>query len=611
MLNKSKFGRMQIDFHKIWTKSYSPKKPFPGYKLLVEKQDFCIYRADMSRPTIVAAFQNVVVTQKSIGRKQQITIYPDFKNHLIKYRINLTEKKFPGLLSGSKISKCLIVPYLREFAKDKFVKRWRVVIITDKCQVYHNFPSRSKEIEGEEMYGDICRFEESVVWDIPGRRYPSLDKECSDVEEYAPYLNKMCYEYHPSIDEKSKYGNEGFGKYTFVQDGERLVKVSRFYFPNRNNSANPFVFMGGYEPDYKMTLLGTYQSNKSQGARTVIFATSDGGRSWYAKYEFADEGEYSFKQGTNEWGYNFGNPINTEFIAHDYDGRAYFKKRLLSHDGQNKFIWEEPIEISRIYAAKITKIKTVVPHGLITGNIVSIGTEDIQKPNEWNCIFNVNVSCDSCGNGKLFKVELIDEYEFLIYECVSNPFSNIACRHIHHINRVRDGWLIGTGEIYPNGWMLYMQMLEADTYSRISAAEYLHVRILNQGALSVQRTLGADLIDGADPLLVIASDHDKLERKMEIEGAVIPRNSTGIYIGKLADINHFERYTIMYEAKEPAYFFKKIENKYVFSGQRGEFALGCSSGSEWVTARTDEPMIHYGGATYNFTVIDRYLLVIK
>ena len=71
--------------------------------------------------------------------------------------------------------------------------------------------------------------------------------------------------------------------------------------------------MGGYEPDYKMTLLASYRSNTDIAARNVIFMTDDGGRQWYAKYEFGDMGTYSFRQGVNKgWGKNFGNKIKTD-----------------------------------------------------------------------------------------------------------------------------------------------------------------------------------------------------------------------------------------------------------------------------------------------------------
>ena len=105
-------------------------------------------------------------------------------------------------------------------------------------------------------------------------------------------LPKETYEYHPILNTDSNYfdyyGNGGFGKTVKVKNNGKYEEVSRFYFPNRNNvQANSFYHIGGVETDYKISLLGTYRSNTEVGVRTCVFASNDGGRSWYCKYEFA------------------------------------------------------------------------------------------------------------------------------------------------------------------------------------------------------------------------------------------------------------------------------------------------------------------------------------
>ena len=88
----------------------------------------------------------------------------------------------------------------------------------------------------------------------------------------------------------------------------------------------------------------------------------------------------------------------------------------------------------------------------------------------------------------------------------------LPCRHIHHINTLKDGWIIGTGEIYPNGWLLYVQQKMADTYSVVDAREELIIRRINTEEGSVQRTMGLMLSDSPDNDIVFASDHDTLAR---------------------------------------------------------------------------------------------------
>lgn len=224
-------GRIQLDQEKIYTNDIMRRKVFPGYKKYIEKDGFTIYRGGMIRPLIVAAFSSVVVTKRM--KSDSITIYPDYRNRLIYYRVSLTPRVFPGLLKDSHIAKVFVIPFLREIEKDKYSKRWRVVIITNKCQIYHNFPKRDALIDGHERYGDIKRFEESAIWDIPERKYPSKIKECDESEIWFPCLPEECYDYHPAVNEHSKYGNLGFEKFTYVSYKNKRCKVSRFYFPNR------------------------------------------------------------------------------------------------------------------------------------------------------------------------------------------------------------------------------------------------------------------------------------------------------------------------------------------------------------------------------------------
>lgn len=607
----NKLARMQIENDRYFPKNYNENKPVKGYKKVISNEQFDLFQISEFGQQIVAAFKNVIVRKSKLSN--DIDIYPNYCNNFLKYKIKFNSKNYPGLIPNSKIINVLIVPYLREVKEDTYYKRWRVIVITDKAQIFHNFPNRDAIVDGYEKYGDIKRFEESVIWDIPGRKFPSKNSKCEEFEEYKPYLPDDCYEYHPKINVKSKYGNVGFDKSTYVEHKKNSIKVSRFYFPQRNKETNPFIFMGGYEPDYKMTLLGTYQSNKKAGVRTCIFATSDGGRSWYAKLEFGDEGIYEFQQGEKNWGFNFGNKIKSDMFNSEFNGIANLKKRSINHNDEDCFLWSKEIRISKMKAEDTIVINTYENHNLSTGNIVAL-TGSCKEENPWCLLFNNDCNEKSTGNNVLFKVEKINDRTLKLYECVSNPKLRVACRHIHHINRIRDGWIIGTGEIYPNGWLFYMQMREADTYSKISASKELKLIRLNSTINSVQRTIGADIIEKEDKnILLFASDHDMLNKYFkDSPNEALQRGSTGVYMGSLNNIDNFNSFRMVYEAKEPAYFFKKLNNSYVFCGQRGELAISKKDNVEiWTTHNIGEPLIHFMGSTYMFNVIDKYLLIIK
>lgn len=604
-------GRLQVEQSKLFTRNISQTKPFPGYRLIQQTGDYRLFRANFISSSIAAAFQSVVVTYNAQLNKNVFCIVPDYRIPFLRYRVHFCEKNFPELIPGSHISHFFIVPYLRQYENGGYYKRWRVVVVTDKCQVYHNFPNHADDIAGREGWNDIVHFEESVVWDIPGRLYPSKTADCEAYETYNPLLPESCYAYHPSINRRSKYGNTGFGKFTMVNDHGKQTPVSRFYFPTRTSESNPFEYMGGYEPDYKMTLVGTYLSNKDSAARIVLLATSDGGRSWYNKFEFSDEGVYDFRQGDASWGHNHGNPLDGTFFSTEYTARAFLRQRLLKHENGNTIAWGNPIEVECITNTNPIVVRTCAEHGLENGNILTVSGDTTGSLRHWSCLFSDPESGKEYEQTKLYKVLVKSPKELELYEFVGNPFQAIACRHIHHLNRIRDGWLLGSGEIYPNGWILYVYMPEADTYSVVSAKDSLEIYVLNHGKKSVQRTLGADYLDDGDGTFIFASDHDLLLRTSRICGKAYARNSVGVYTGSVNDLDDYSRFQLLFEATEPAYLFKKIQNRYVFSGQRGEFAVGGKTSDTWASSRVEDPLIRYLGSTEQFHVFDRYILILQ
>ncbi len=589
-----------------------------GYKICQEDSKIRVYRRTIFGEKIIASFGDSIIVYSSV-KKNHIYYYPDI-HCKIKKRIKFNEKNFPGLISGSMIDQCMLIPYIRDIGSGKLTKAVRIVIITDKCQVYHNNPSRKLDCEGESIYNDDIRFEESAVWDMPGRKYPTLNDKPDSCERYYPFLPDSAYEYHPCLNTdngfKDKYGNGGFGKTSIVIVNGEKIKVCRFYFPKRNIMSNSFHHIGGEESDYKMTLIGTYRpNNNGNGARTVLFATTDGGRNWYAKYEFGDMGTYEFTQGSADWRTGFGNPILPRSET-SLDGQFYLKQRtIIPPSGNNKepveyFCWSPEFKITNFKKNKHTLVlSTNIPHNLQTGSVVAIiGPET-------NALCNNSISPNSGGNGILYKVKAINEFDLELFEYIHSTENPICCRHIHQINRIKDGWLIGTGEVYPNGWLLYFQMKDADTYSTKYAWEEFDILRLNSTAESVQRTLGALLLDDKDQTLIFASDHDTLSRSSisvpPQRSMSITRSSTGIYMGKLKDIDDRDKFQLIYEAKEPSFLFKEINNNWIFAGQRGELAISLDRGKSWIAYKIDTQTYDYHGSIQSMAIIGDYVIEIK
>lgn len=578
-----------------------------SYQLMVDCKDFQVYKRKKGAKRIESACEGVVV----LSRKNRLFIYPDYRYPMMRYSVTFNSKNFPDLINGSRLAYCRILPYYRSITPRQSVKSWRLMVVTDKGQIYHNYPSRAVDCDGNSFATDIIKFEESAVWDLPGRRYPSPISECSNYERYYPGLPDEAYKYYPSVNKKSHYGNCGF-KATY--DSE-LGTLSRFYIPRREPQGNPFYYMSGFEADRKMAVLATYRGNVTVGVRTCVFMSSDGGRQWFCKYEFGDLGEYAFKQGHTEWGKNFGNAITYK------DGlctNVYLSKRNCHiPNAENKepaenFDWECPVDFNAETKDGVLILRSDSPHKYQTGNIVAVTGASSEL--SWMC--NAEVNENSAGNGLLFKVDVIDANTVRLYEYVASPDNPISCRHIHHVSRVRDGWIVGTGEIYPNSWLLYIQMKEADTFSVKSADAKFDVYRLNSSEKSVQRTLGVLWQDDEDNTFMYASDQDVLENKKMLlpikeRSISFSRNATGIYAGKLENIDDYDKFLPIYETREPAYVFKKIRNVIVFLGQGGEIALSFDEGKSWSSAHIDTSLFRMVGETYQYQVFEDYILKIK
>lgn len=599
------------------------EKKFYKYIKMFDNDKLSIFQRVNHNEKIVAAYGSTVISLNY--QRNKIIMYPYGFNKKIKHSICLNDDNFPGLIKDSFIDNCLLIPYMRVIKKDKYIKSLRLIVITNNAQIYHNNPSRDILYEGTSIKGDIVKFEESAIWDLPNNFYPSNIKDCSETEVFYPGLPQSCYEYHPLVNTDPRfediYKNGGFSKYNYVNDkegkeGKKIV--SRFYIYNRELASSPFHYIGGTEIDEKMHLIGTYRNNANSGVRTCLFATDDGGRNWFCKYEFSDLGEYEFKQGNIElFGLNHGNPIKNYKYENSYrSGEIQIRKRNLilpceeKLNNTNLFQWESGLDVKKILDTEYITLETVCKHNLRTGNIIALNSKAQNKDYLW--MINNEIETNSIGNGMLFKVCVIDDYTIQLYECVSKSQHNIACRHIHHVNRIKDGWLIGTGEIYPNGWVLYMQMKESDTFTIKKANDFFEIYRLNTTRDSIQRSMGALLIDDEKHTMLFASDHDLLSRDNIIidENTTISRSSTGLFMGDLSIINDFSKWKCILEMKEPCFLFQKIDNVFFYFGQRGSFAIGTKLDNLTI-GKLDKTSFYYFGKLANYYIFDDFVFLIK
>lgn len=584
-----------------------------NYKKVADKEKYQVWEYNRTDWPIRALDRRAVVRVKNNNLTLRITDLIEQRE----YEVTLTSATFPGLLPNSAIEHVRIIPWTRNMGVSQDAQQWRLIVVTTGGQIYHNFPSRAVGSDGFAVDGDIVRFEESVVWDLPGRKYPSQDPGATGVERYYPGLPANLYTYHPIPNDSAEfvdtYGNGGFGK-SITHGG---TTYARFYEPRRGASRkHSFGVMGSFEIDSKVTLLGTYRNNgpNGDGSRICLFATSDGGRSWYCKYEWASN------NGVTNW----ANSINTSGMASAYTEAAFVVKKRslnlpsnLNKEPDNLFSWGPDIVVSNISRTNPAIVTTATPHGLVSGDVIVFQKNSgsgATSP-DWDWLRNDTVSDSSGGNGLMFKVDRINDTSFRLYDYIHATDNNLPCRHVHHINRVKDGWVIGTGETYPEGWIHYMQMREADSFSLKRAYDSFNIYRLNSTNTSVQRTLGALLLDDKENTFVAAVDESMLSRPNVVapEGRTIAfsRSSTGVFAGRLSEIDNLHEYEVLFDAKEPAYYFKEHFGAWIFIGQRGECGISFDAGKTWMREQLRTRGEHLWGENENLIAISDFVFVLK
>ena len=586
----------------------------PDYKRYLDREKFQVFKPTTGNvPVIRAILRNVAVQYKGT------TISISTKGVSGPYdagTVTFDATNFPNLIAGSVVENIFLLPWTRNQTTAQTGINWRMVVITDKGQVYHNYPSRAIGSDGAEVAGDVTKFDESVVWDLPvtERLFPSTNPAAVSPERYLPGLPAGCYTYHPAISTDNGYGNGGFGN-SIVAGG---ITYPRFYVPSRANNMHSLAPMGGFEPGDKLTLIGTYRSNVFAGeaTRVALFATSDGGRQWYCKYEFADNGV----------AVSMANSMDTSGLASAYTANSFVVSlrqlvvpSSITKEPTTKFTWGAGIVVSDISRANPGVVTTATPHGLTSGNIVVIadnpGSGAVSP--DWDWMRNETTSATSGGNGVLFKVQVLSPTTFSLYEHVHSAQNALYCRHIHHINRVKDGWIMGTGEEYPGGWTFFIKMQEADIYSVVNAWDARSITRLTSTSTSIQRTLGIVLRDDATQTVLAAMDSATVPRGTTAlptgRTDTISRNSTGVYRGTLANIDDLATFIPVFEAEQPAYYLKEKSGMLMCIGQRGELGVSFDGGSTWDREDLGDGVSaqHFYGESGGVVVVDQYVIVKK
>lgn len=514
----------------------------------------------------------------------------------------------------------------------------RVCVIFNNGQIYHNFPSHYNEYDFYNIYtakeGSTTlvsslykKFDESVIWDIKGRKNPTNNAElvATGAYYYNPALPSSCYEFHPAISQANGYGNTvGFPATNNVNnasDGIDIGLRARFFMPDYDDAnCNSFSYMGGYVCRNNFTMIGTYRDNGTKAARICVFGTQDGGRSWYNMYEFAAQdrlkvgSEYVAPSGWN------GIPLaqtGTESNASLYKvtRRALIVPTETQKEPNELFEFANEVTIKSIVGTSDSiTFTTATAHGLGNGDAVVIGLQQGVSTNNrtFDWMVNNTASSTSGGNGVLFKVYDCTATTFKVKLYAHNPHSNIPIRHIHALNLCKDGVSVSGGENYPTGgWILYLPIRFADGFSHwnVADAETNRFLRLNSTKDSFARPLGMILQQECDKTYCyIGNDHATIPNREATmpEGRTdtFEHNSTGVWKVELEGIDSLANNgKILLNTYQVCYGFQQMLNALVFVGEFGELSISKDLGDTWTSmvlpyGNWAQNSAHFSGPTY-------------
>jgi hypothetical protein len=222
---------------------------------------------------------------------------------------------------------------------------------------------------------------------------------------------------------------------------------------------------------------------------------------------------------------------------------------------------------------------------LTTGNVIRIVDNGGSSP-ELDFVKNDSATETSGGTGVFYCVKVLDSNNFQLHEYVHSPDSNIPCRHIHALNNHRDGVLINTGEVYPNGWAIFLKQPFVDLYSFVDASNILSSVRLNSTPNSANRNTGMILIEEADGLKYLhASDDVTRTRNAEVlptgRTETLSRNSAGIFKGLVSEIDTFQNSKPVCEFDDVAIYFIENQGMLILGGMAGQYAVSFDFGKTW------------------------------
>lgn len=449
----------------------------------------------------------------------------------------------PNLTVGSLINRIV-------FFKSK--NGIRTLLFTTKNQVYYS--------DGQE-FGN---FKLSNIWTLPGEEFK-----------------------HHSIasDDKDPSGT----RYRYYMPANIASRKEQFGW------FNSILWLKSESPSSATTeslIFANYHVGINDTASTsCVFHTEDG-ENIYIQYMFGIPCGFVKKAGTSDYILNtatgYGDDLDTSGISADYSTGLTIKKRiniipsLAESDPTNIFEILDPVNITAFTKAKPAVATVSSATDIVAGNVVFIDGDASDA--EWNELRNTTASATSGGNGRFYTVKSVSGNNLTLAETIGNPNNNLTPRHIHSLNFFANGIAIGTGEMYPQSYLIFNRM-----HRDATSTEWRKNTILTTSEKALQRTIGVHL--RKDNKILFSSDEMWVEKDIDalkVRGAALKSTVAGVWKGNLSDIDDASKFDNVLWNIDPCFKFAELTpGVLICVTNSGRTYLSFNDGDSWDYVTTD------------------------
>lgn len=530
----------------------------------------------------------------------------------------------PGWKPGDTVHAMGFIPYKQGGPTAGYSREtaMRLCFFTRLGNIYHNYPATNAADSA--TTGGMADFDLGAIYEpmhkisdgsqISSARIPSNDSSLSfdsKLYRYEPGLPAWNYAQHSSPiggvrADASAYGSGGM-PVTIDKGDIRLARiVTPFDFgTNPQNAGYPFALSQNlcqpFSVHPKCTVFVPY--NGTNASKPVVLGTTDGGRTWVVMHELGGTASSAIYQYGNNYDYSTLGAYSSGDLS--VVRRTYNLPTNAAKEPAAWFKYEAPIIVTAITTTSgKAAVTTSAAHNYQTGDLICF-----KKNAAGNYAFLENtvtagISADtdstSAGNGRFYRVKRLSSTTFEILQNYAGVDEKFGTHHLHSGNPAKDGVVVACGEKYPNGWICFVRIAEIDDYESFNVYAYRatqpYIYRLNSGTESMQRAVGCLLADDADQTITFASDDGAITRPaVSIAGRtnLFSRASSGVFAGKLADIDDLSKATCILEMGEASLGIITAQGVYAVLGMSRYLYLSIDK-KRWVKL----PLVGAGAIRY-------------